>query len=103
MDRRIFHLQEQLLKSPQQNWTIEKMPELVELSVSHIQKLFKIETAIAPKTFLRDLRLEGELNRCNLCEYHTVTYIFGLNNYSKLNLSQNFAERCFPFIQLIQQ
>lgn len=58
MDGRIFHLQELLLENSQRSWTIEEMAQIVELSVPHLQKLFKAEIGIAPVAYLRDLRLE---------------------------------------------
>ncbi len=58
MDDRIFRLCEQMSEDLAHNWTLEKMSEAVKISKPYLQKLFKTETGIAPKTFLRDKRLE---------------------------------------------
>ncbi len=58
MDGRIFRLKERLLKSIRHAWTIEEMARFVELSVPHLQKLFKIETGTTPMAYLRDIRLK---------------------------------------------
>jgi transcriptional regulator GlxA family with amidase domain len=58
MDRRIFHLQSQLFKELQHQWTVVEMAENVNLSARHLQKLFKQETGTPPLTYLQDLRLE---------------------------------------------
>lgn len=58
MDGRIFFLKEELLKKLQHQWTIEEMAEIVQLSVPHFQKLFKVNTGMSPLAFLHDLGLE---------------------------------------------
>lgn len=58
MDNRIFHLCKQLSENITQNWTLEKMAEAIELSIPHLQKLFKTETGTSPQAFLHEQRLE---------------------------------------------
>lgn len=58
MDGRIFLFNEQLLKSLQQQWTIEKMAKAVGVSVPHFQRLFKTNIGVPPMTHLHNLRLE---------------------------------------------
>ena len=58
MDGRIYQLQGQILKNPEYHWTVQKMAEMVELSVPHFQKLFKKETRTSPMAFLQNARLE---------------------------------------------
>ena len=57
MDGRINFLKGQILKNLQKRWTIEQMATAVELSPSHLQKIFKSEIGMPPITFLRELRL----------------------------------------------
>lgn len=58
MDGRIFHLQGQILKKLDYQWTNTEMAEIVELSIPHFQKLFKKELGISPFAFLQNARLE---------------------------------------------
>lgn len=58
MDRRIYHIIEELPEKLDYPWTIKTMAEEVEMSVSHFQRLFKEQIGIAPMIYLKDLRLE---------------------------------------------
>ncbi|MDQ3634252.1 MAG: AraC family transcriptional regulator [Acidobacteriota bacterium] len=58
MDGRILFLKKQFIENLQHHWTVEEMAEAVELSPSHLQKLFKANIGIPPICYLRELRLE---------------------------------------------
>ena len=55
MDARIIFLKRKLLNNLQHQWTIEEMAEAVELSPSHLQKIFKTETGMPPIAYLREM------------------------------------------------
>ncbi|MER3431114.1 MAG: hypothetical protein C4325_09555 [Blastocatellia bacterium] len=57
MDRRIVFQKKQMLSNPQQQFTVEKMAELVNLSKSHLHQLFKREVGMSPIKYLWNLRL----------------------------------------------
>ena len=65
MDERIFHLRKQILNNFRHDWTIKEMAEIVHLSASHLQKLFKSQMGISPIAYLHELRLE---KACELLE-----------------------------------
>jgi transcriptional regulator GlxA family with amidase domain len=58
MDRRIIFLKKQMLADLQSQASVEEMAKSVNLSVSHLLKLFKSEVGISPVQYLRNLRLE---------------------------------------------
>ena len=58
MDRRIAFLKRQMLTNLQQTFTIEKMARAVNLSESHLLRLFKRESGMPPIQYLHALRLE---------------------------------------------
>lgn len=58
MDRRIIYLKKQMLLNLQSPAAIDEMAKSVNLSASHLLKLFKNETGNSPIQFLRELRLE---------------------------------------------
>ena len=84
MDGRIFHLKQQLAKNFQHNWTIQEMSQIVELSLSHFQRLFKAEMGITPIAYLRDLRLEKErdLLETKFCRLKQIGLEVGISNDS---------------------
>lgn len=58
MDYRMFKIKEQIIENLNQNWTVEKMAKLTNLSKDHFHKLFKKETKQTPIGFLRCERLK---------------------------------------------
>ena len=58
MDERIFHLCKQISENLSHDWSVEEMANGFGLSKWHFQKLFKSETGVTPKAFLRDLRFQ---------------------------------------------
>jgi len=58
MDRRILYLKKQMLLNIQSSATIDEMAKSVNLSASHLLRLFKSETGASPIQFLRNLRLK---------------------------------------------
>ena len=74
MDGRIFHITEQLASNLNYDWTIEEMAGMVELSVPHFQRLFKINTGISPIAYLRDLRLKRACE-CLESSFHQLKQI----------------------------
>ncbi len=58
MDARIIFLKDKILNNLEYQWTIEEMAKAVNLSVAHLQKLFKSETGQPPIAYLREKRLE---------------------------------------------
>lgn len=58
MDGRIFYLRKQMLENLQHHWTVEELAQRIDVSVPHLQKLFKTQTGVSPIQYLRDLRLE---------------------------------------------
>jgi transcriptional regulator GlxA family with amidase domain len=58
MDRRILLLREQMLSNLQYQPTVEELANKVNVSASHLQKLFKAETGVSPIQFLQNMRLE---------------------------------------------
>lgn len=84
MDGRIYYLRNRLINNLDHEWNIEEMAEIVELSVPHFQKLFKIYTGKSPIAYLRELRLE---KACKLLEdsFHQIKQIgnkVGMRNES---------------------
>lgn len=58
MDKRIHFLQNQMLANPQSQPSIEEMAKSVNLSASHLLKLFKTEVGMSPVQYMRTMRLE---------------------------------------------
>ncbi len=58
MDGRIIILKERILKNLKKDWTIAEMSDSINLSESHLQKLFNKETGEPPAQFVKYLRLE---------------------------------------------
>lgn len=57
-DKRIAFLQKQIQSNLQKNWGIEELAQIVNLSPTHLLKLFRIHTGTSPIQYLRDQRLE---------------------------------------------
>ena len=58
MDRRILILKEHILLNLKKQNSIKQMATSVDISSSHLQKLFKAETGMSLALFVRDTRLE---------------------------------------------
>jgi two-component system response regulator YesN len=58
MDRRITFLKEKVVSNLQKQYTVEAMATLVNLSASHLQKLFKTETGMSAVQYVRHLKME---------------------------------------------
>jgi AraC-like DNA-binding protein len=84
MDGRIFHIIEKIRKNLNHDWTVEEMAIFTELSESHFQKLFKSETGMSPKAYLKNLRLEKarELLENGFKQIKQIGYEIGLTNDS---------------------
>jgi AraC-like DNA-binding protein len=57
-DKRFSHLRELFRRDPARQWTLAEMAREVNLSVSHLNRIFKAETGFAPLRFLREMRLK---------------------------------------------
>lgn len=57
-DKRVSHLTSLFFSDLSRPWTNEEMAQSVNLSVPHLNRLFKIQTGMPPARFLRELRLE---------------------------------------------
>lgn len=84
MDRRIAFLKDKFLDNLQHQWTVEESARMVNLSASHLQKLFKQEVQISPIAFLHDLRLEKsrELLETTFDKLYQIRYEVGIRNES---------------------
>ena len=84
MDGRVFILRGRLLENLEQHWTTEEMAEIVELSVPHLQRLFKQESGIARLTFLQNARLEKsrELLETTFLQISQIGIAVGMPNDS---------------------
>jgi AraC-like DNA-binding protein len=58
MDRRILILKEQILSNLKKQNSVEKMALSVDISASHLHRLFKAETGLSLASYIRNLRLE---------------------------------------------
>ena len=58
MDRRVLYLRNLFWRDLAYPWTVREMAERVNLSPSHLNRIFKTETGLPPLLFLREMRLE---------------------------------------------
>ena len=58
MDRRIIILKNQIAAGLKQRWTVAEMAKAVNLSNSHLRKIFHDELGISPAKFVREIRLQ---------------------------------------------
>lgn len=98
MDARIIFLKRKLLNNLQHQWTIEEMAEAVELSPSHLQKIFKTETGMSPIAYLRKKRLEKakELLETTFLRIKQIGVEIGMMNASHLTLDFKEKYRVTP-------
>lgn len=57
MDGRIYYIKEMILGNIEHHWTLDMMAKEVNLSNSHLLRLFKSETGTTPITFIKKERL----------------------------------------------
>jgi transcriptional regulator GlxA family with amidase domain len=57
-DRRVSHLKKAFQRDLSCSWSVGEMASRVNLSVAHLNRLFKAETGLSPTQFLRELRLQ---------------------------------------------
>jgi transcriptional regulator GlxA family with amidase domain len=58
MDRRVLYLRNLFWRDLSYRWTAREMAERVNLSVSHLNRVFKADTGLSPMLYLREMRLE---------------------------------------------
>lgn len=94
IDGRIFKLKKILFEKPDHNWTIEEMAKIVDLSPSHLQKLFKINMGVSPMACLLELRLEKarELLENPSLQIKQISRMVGIPNDS--HFTRDFKKNC---------
>jgi len=58
MDRRVIILERQIVGNLQERWTVATMAKTVNLSNSHLRKIFHDETGKSPAQFVREIKLK---------------------------------------------
>ena len=58
MDRRILILKEQIASNLKKHTSVKELASSIDISASHLQKLFKAETGMSLAHYVRHLRLE---------------------------------------------
>lgn len=58
MDRRIHHLKNILAERLDHPWTVEEMASTINLSVSHLLRLFRTHMGVSLASYLSSIRLE---------------------------------------------
>ncbi len=58
MDKRIFLLKKYIIENLHRKISVGELASQIELSVSHLYKLFKNETGFSPVLFINNLRVE---------------------------------------------
>lgn len=86
MDCRIFLLLEKVNDNLGHEWTVEEMAEMVKLSASHLQRIFKQELGVPPIAFVQNARLEKarELLESSLLQVKQIGNTVGLPHDSHL-------------------
>jgi transcriptional regulator GlxA family with amidase domain len=93
MDRRIFHLKEQLPNNLQHQWTVKEMAKICKLSVPHFQKLFKSHTGMPPIAYLSDLRLEKALDLLETTFLNIQEIRIKVGMFDDSHFTQDFKKR----------
>ena len=57
-DRRVHHLKKLFVDDLSHDWSLDEMAERVNISASHLGRLFRSDTGLPPKAYLQHLRLE---------------------------------------------
>jgi AraC-like DNA-binding protein len=89
MDRRIFHVKEQLSQTLGRSWTVQEMASSVGLSVPRFKQLFKEKVGISPMVYLLELRLEKA--REMLADTHSFLQIKEIGVKSGLTNDSHFT------------
>jgi AraC-like DNA-binding protein len=61
-DRRISYLKKVFLSNLSFNWSLDEIAQRVNISVSHLNRLFKAGEGLPPLQFLREMRLNQAAN-----------------------------------------
>lgn len=82
MDKRIFHLKEYFLSDLSHPWKVAEMAEKVNVSVSHLNRLFKAEFNLSPTQYLQELRLEraADLLKSSFLSIKQIRYCTGFSD-----------------------
>jgi AraC-like DNA-binding protein len=83
-DKRISIIEEKISSNFQKRWKMEELAEIVNLSKSRFEKLFKQELKISPMQFIKHLRLEKakELLKTTLLTVKEIGFAVGINDQS---------------------
>lgn len=93
MDGRIFTLQKNLSERLSHAWTVREMARCFDLSIPHLQKLFKTQVGIPPISYLRESRLERarELLQTTFMQVKQIGIQTGMPNDS--HFTRDFKKR----------
>jgi AraC-like DNA-binding protein len=83
-DKRISTIEEKISSNFQKHWKPEELAEIVNLSKSRFEKLFKQELKVSPMQFIKHLRLEKakELLKITLLTVKEIGFAVGINDQS---------------------
>jgi transcriptional regulator GlxA family with amidase domain len=84
MDKRISDIIKAVTSNFQKSWKIEELAEIVNLSKSRFEELFKQETQLSPIQFVRHLRFEKakELLETTHLTVKEIGFAVGINDQS---------------------
>lgn len=87
MKSKISFLRNAILSKPREDWTINKLAEIADVSPSYFQKLFKEETGITPIQFIKQIRLEKaqELLETTFLRVQQIGFEVGITDQSYFN------------------
>ena len=93
MDRRISYLEKWIKSNLSIQHSVQEMAELVKLSKSRFDELFKAEIGKTPKEYLRDLRMEKaqELLKTTFKSIKEICFEVGIGD--QRNFSREFKKR----------
>lgn len=93
MDKRVHYLKEIFLKDLSYSWSVAEMAFKVNVSVSHLNRLFKLEFNLSPMQYLREVRLEhsAELLKDSFLSIKEIRYCTGFSD--KGVFIKNFREK----------
>lgn len=93
MDRRISFLIDRLQANLNNGWTISQMAMAVDMSISHFQRIFRLETGLTAHQYLRRARLEKarELLECTPLSVKEVRTRVGVEDNS--HFSRDFRKK----------
>lgn len=89
MDPRVFYVIRKLKQQLEHRWTLEGIADLIEVSPSHLQKLFAAETGLPPMAYLRKLRHAKavELLEGGFAQIKRISFLTGFENESHFTRS----------------